>query len=203
MDDPVKRAALYVRVSTELQNTKAQEIELQKYVQQRGWAVKRIYADVFSGSKDKRPALNELMNDCRKKEVDIVAVWKFDRFGRSLRHLVTALDEFKSLGIAFVSATEGVDTGSAAGELIFQIFGAIAQWERQLTVERVKCGLRQAKRDGKIIGRPAIKVLSAREIERIRRERLKGVTLKELATSLKASMWSVHQASLKTRVPRV
>ena len=88
-----------------------------------------------------RPGRDGLMADCRKGIVDVVVVWKFDRFGRSLRHLVTALAEFKSLGIDFVSATEGVDTTSPAGELVFQIFGAIAQFERSLIVERVPSGI--------------------------------------------------------------
>jgi DNA invertase Pin-like site-specific DNA recombinase len=192
----VKRAALYVRVSTAEQSTKAQEAELKTFVEQRGWIVKKIYADTISGTKDSRPALGELMKDCRRRHVDLVVVWKFDRFGRSLRHLVTALEEFKQLGIDFVSATEGVDTTSPAGELVFQIFGAIAQFERSLIVERVRSGLAQAKRDGKVLGRPAIKKLSLNEIAKIRSERSRGVTLRELAKRFGASLWSVHRASL-------
>ena len=115
-----KRAFCYTRVSTYQQNTKAQEAELKDYVQRRGWVLKKVYTDKISGMKDMRPGLNGLMADCRKGIVDVVVVWKFDRFGRSLRHLVTALAEFKSLGIDFVSATEGVDTTSPAGELFFK-----------------------------------------------------------------------------------
>ena len=100
--------------------------------------------------------------------MDVVLVWKFDRFARSLRYLVSALEEFRKVGIDFISATEGVDTTIPSGELVFQIFGAIAQFERALIVERVKAGLEQAKRDGKVLGRPSIKRLSEKEIERIR-----------------------------------
>lgn len=143
-----------------------------------------------------RPALDELMTDCRKRRLDVVLVWKFDRFARSLRQLVSALEEFRRLGVDFISATEGVDTTVPSGELVFQIFGAIAQFERALIVERVKAGLEQAKRDGKVLGRPAIKKLSEKEIERIRVERSKGITLRELAKKFGASLWSVYQASL-------
>ena len=189
-----KRAFCYTRVSTDQQNTKAQEAELKHYVQRRGWVLKNIYTDKISGMKDMRPGLNGLMADCRKGIVDVVVVWKFDRFGRSLRHLVTALAEFESLGIDFVSATEGVDTTSPAGELVFQIFGAIAQFERSLIVERVRAGLAQAKRDGKHLGRPAKRKLTVSEINTIRSERSRGVTLRALSKRFGATLWSVHQA---------
>jgi DNA invertase Pin-like site-specific DNA recombinase len=192
----VKRCAIYVRVSTSDQSTKAQESELKKYAGNRGWVVEHVYSDRVSGTKQSRPALDELMADCRKRKVDVVLVWKFDRFARSLRHLVSALEEFKKLGVDFISSTEGVDTSIPSGELVFQIFGAMAQFERSLTVERVRAGLAQAKRDGKTLGRPAIKKLSEKEIERIRVERTKGATLRELAKKFGASLWSVHQASL-------
>jgi len=163
-----KRCGIYVRVSTSDQNTKVQETELKEYAENRGWVLTRIYSDKASGTKQSRPSLDELMADCRKRKLDVVLVWKFDRFARSLRHLVSALEEFRKVGIDFISATEGVDTTIPSGELVFQIFGAIAQFERALIVERVKAGLEQAKRDGKVLGRPSIKRLSEKEIERIR-----------------------------------
>jgi DNA invertase Pin-like site-specific DNA recombinase len=190
-----KRAALYVRVSTSEQSTKAQENELKAYAENRGWGVKQIYSDRISGVKDNRPALQELMADCRQRKIDVVLVWKFDRFARSLRHLVTALEEFKRLGVNFISATEGVDTTIPSGELVFQIFGAIAQFERTLISERVRAGIAEARRDGRQLGRPAIKKLSDAEITKIRAARRKGVTLRKLATQFGASLWAVHQAS--------
>jgi DNA invertase Pin-like site-specific DNA recombinase len=192
-----RRVAIYVRVSTDGQSTKAQEYELRQFAQNRGWSVTRVYADKMSGATKSRPALDELMLDCRKRTVDAVLVWKFDRFARSLRHLVTALDEFKRLGIDFVSATEGIDTTVPSGELVFQIFGAIAQFERTLIGERVKAGLAQAIRNGKRIGRPPIKKLNETEIEKIRAARRRGVTLKTLSTQFGASMWAVYQAGRK------
>jgi len=191
-----KRCGIYLRVSTSDQSTKAQESELRKYAENRGWAENRIYADKVSGTKESRPGLDALMADCRKRKLDVVLVWKFDRFARSLRHLVAALEEFKKLGIDFISSTEGVDTSIPSGELVFQIFGAMAQFERALIVERVRAGLEQARRDGKRLDRPAIKKLSEKEIERIRVERTKGVTLRELSKKFGTSLWSVHQASL-------
>ena len=192
-----KRVAIYTRVSTQDQSTKAQEYELQQFAKNRGWSVVRVYTDKKSGATSSRPALDELMADCRKRKVDVVLVWKFDRFARSLRHLVTALEEFKKLAIDFVSATEGVDTTVPSGELVFQIFGSIAQFERALISERVKAGLAEAVRNGKKIGRPAIKTLTAGEIRKVQAARRRGVTLKKLATQFGASMWAVYQAGRK------
>jgi DNA invertase Pin-like site-specific DNA recombinase len=190
-----KRAALYVRVSTSEQSTKAQESELKKYAGQRGWKITRVYADKISGAKDQRPALRDLMADCKRRKVDVVLVWKFDRFARSLRHLVTALEEFKSLGVNFTSATEGIDTTVPSGELVFQIFGAIAQFERSLISERVKVGLAEAARNGVAVGRPPIKRLSSEEIQKVRALRKRGASLRELAGRFGSSVWAVYQAS--------
>lgn len=192
-----KRAALYLRVSTDLhQKTDMQETELRAYAKARGWTVAKVCADRgVSGTKDNRPALQELMAACRQRKVDVVLVWKFDRFARSLRQLVTALDEFKRLGVDFISATEGVDTTVPSGELVFQIFGAIAQFERALIGERVRAGIAEARRNGKHLGRPAIKTLSASEIRKVRAARRRGVTLRTLAAQFGTSLWAVHQAS--------
>ena len=174
----------------------AQLRELREYCQQRGWSCAGEFVDRgVSGSKDSRPELNRLVMDAKRRRFDVVLVWKFDRFARSLRHLVTALEEFKRLGIDFVSATEGVDTTIPSGELVFQIFGAIAQFERALISERVKSGIAEAKRNGKRIGRPAIRKLSAGEVQRIRVARRKGVTLRKLAAQFGTSLWSVYQAA--------
>jgi DNA invertase Pin-like site-specific DNA recombinase len=190
-----KRAGLYLRVSTAGQNMKLQQTELVRYAENRGWSVARVYSDQISGTECNRPGLQELMSDCKRRRLDIVLVWKFDRFARSLRHLVTALEEFRRLQIDFVSATEGVDTTIPSGELVFQIFGAIAQFERTLISERVKAGIAEARRNGRHLGRPAIKKLSPAEIAKIRVARRKGVTLRKLATQFGASLWAVHQAA--------
>jgi DNA invertase Pin-like site-specific DNA recombinase len=141
---------------------------------------------------EKRPALDELMRDCRKGRFDVVLVWKFDRFARSLRQLVSALELFRKFGIDFVSATEAIDTSLPSGELVFQIFGAIAQFERALIGERVRAGLIEAQRSGKKIGRPAIRVLAREEIIRMRKEHKNGETLRRLATNYGVSLWSAY-----------
>jgi DNA invertase Pin-like site-specific DNA recombinase len=189
------RVAAYTRVSTDDQSTKTQEHELRQYAKNRGWTVQRVYTDHgFSGASEKRPALEELLRDTRKRKFDVVLVWKFDRFARSLRQLVSALELFRKFGIDFVSATEAIDTSLPSGELVFQIFGAIAQFERALIGERVKAGLGEARRNGKQIGRPPIRALSQEERIRIRKEHRNGQSLRELAESYGVSLWMAHSA---------
>ena len=144
-----KRAALYVRVSTGEQNSEPQERALREYVQRRGWKVQKIYRDHgISGASSKRPALSELLKECRRGSVDVLVVWKFDRFARSLNALISGLETCRALGIDFVSVTEAVDTSLPAGELVFQMIGAVAQFERSLIGERVRAGLANARAKG-------------------------------------------------------
>src|SRR3989442_13992227 len=148
------RVAIYARVSTLDQNTESQLLDLRRYAGDRGWNIYREYCDKgISGTKDSRPALNELMSDARKRRCDLVLVWRFDRFARSTKHLILALEEFRSLGIGFVSFQENIDTSSPLGGAIFTIVAAVAQLERDIIAERVKAGLRRAKEEGKRIGR--------------------------------------------------
>ena len=191
------RVAIYIRVSTQGQNLDGQENELKQYAKIRGWEISRTYRDKISGTTSSRPALDELMADARKGLFHCVAVWKFDRFGRSLRNLLTALEEFKRLKIDFVSATEGIDTTTPGGELAFQIFGAMAQWERSLLSDRVKSGLSEALRKGKTLGRPAIKTLTLSEVKQVRADRATGkFTLRALAAKYRTSVWAMQQATL-------
>ena len=189
-----KRAAIYLRVSTNTQDVEMQRVQLQEYAERRGWAVHKVYTDRGqSGARPSRPALDELMADCRQRRVDVVLVWKFDRFARSLRQLVGALEEFKRLKVDFVSCTEAIDTSIPSGELVFHIFGAIAQFERALISERVKAGIEHARRQGKKLGRPANRQLTPGQVERLRRERMNGdASLRSLAHKYKVSVWAVH-----------
>jgi len=189
------RAAIYVRVSTSEQSTDAQEAELKRYAQQRGWTVHKVYRDKGqSGMKTKRPGLDDLMTDCKRRRIDVVLVWKFDRFARSLKQLIDALQEFIERGIDFVSATEQIDTTSASGKCFFQIIGAIAEFERSLIVERVKAGLAHARKCGKRLGRPPVHTLSAEEIERLKAEKKsRGTSLRELARKYGITLWMAHQ----------
>jgi DNA invertase Pin-like site-specific DNA recombinase len=157
----VKRAAIYMRVSTTDQHPEIQEGEVLEYVKRRGWSVFKKYCDKgVSGAVERRPALDALLADCRHKKIDVVVVWKFDRFARSLKQLLNALELFRTLGISFVSCTESIDTSLPHGEMLFQIIGAIAQWERSLIAERVKAGLQHARNNGKRLGRPPLRVLN-------------------------------------------
>jgi DNA invertase Pin-like site-specific DNA recombinase len=160
----MKRAAIYARVSTSNgQNPGMQLEEIRKYCENRGWAVTGEYVDMgISGAKERRPALDRLLRDCHRRLVDAVVVYRYDRFARSLRQLVNALEEFRALGIDFVSLHEGVDTSTPNGRLVFGIFASIAEFERELIRDRVRSGLASAKAKGKRLGRPVVVVDSIR-----------------------------------------
>lgn len=152
------RVAIYTRVSTTNhgQDVNLQTRELRQFAEARGWQLADEYVDQgVSGAKDSRPELNRLMADAKRRRFDVVLVWKLDRFGRSLRHLVNALAEFESLGIAFVSLSDNLDLSTASGRLMFNIIGAMAEFERALIQERVRAGIRNARAKGKRIGRPS------------------------------------------------
>jgi DNA invertase Pin-like site-specific DNA recombinase len=163
------RVALYARVSTlNGQHTDVQTRELHEYAQRRGWKIVAQYIDEgISGSRERRPELDRLWADCRKRKVDAVLVYRYDRFARSLRQLVNALEEFRALGIEFVSLHEGVDTSTPNGRLVFGIFASIAEFERELARSRVISGLAAARAKGKRLGRPRITV-DAVQIARLR-----------------------------------
>ncbi len=168
-----KRAALYVRVSSGEQHTEAQERALREYVQRRGWVPHKIYRDKgISGGQASRPGLDELLKDCRRRAIDVVVLWKFDRFARSLKNLIAGLELCRALGIDFVSVTEAADTSLPAGEMLFQMIGAVAQFERSLIAERVRSGLANARANGKILGRPPLRKLSSKEVANLRRQRV-------------------------------
>jgi DNA invertase Pin-like site-specific DNA recombinase len=173
--------ALYARVSTTDQSTDSQLLDLRRYVSDREWNIFQEYVDEgISGSKDSRPALNELMDDARKRRFDAVLVWRFDRFARSTQHLINALEEFKNLGIDFVSYQENIDTSSPLGSAIFTIISAVAQLERDILAERVKAGLRRAKENGKKLGRPQVEV----DLEQVKALRTKGYSTRAIAEEL-------------------
>ena len=155
------RVALYIRVSTlNGQHPEMQVAELREYAERRGWKIAGEFVDRMSGSKDSRPELDRMLTSCRKRQVDCVLVYRYDRFARSLRQLVNALCEFDSLGVQFVSLHEGVDTSTANGRLVFGIFASIAEFERELIRERVRSGLRNARAKGRLLGRPKLTNLS-------------------------------------------
>ena len=146
----MKRVALYARVSTNngQQDPDMQLAELREYAVRRDLVVSGEYVDHVSGSKESRPALNKLMQDAHSRKFDIVLVWKIDRWGRSLKHLVTSLADLDAYGIAFVSLRDGLDLSTPSGRLMMQLLGAMAEFERALIVERVKAGLKSSASSG-------------------------------------------------------
>ncbi len=184
------RVAIYARVSTLDQSTDSQLLDLRRYVTDRSWQSYKEYCDKgISGTKDSRPALDQLMADAKKRKFDTVLVWRFDRFARSTRHLINALEEFRNLGIDFVSYQENIDTSSPLGSAIFTIISAVAQLERDIIAESVKSGLRRARENGKRIGRPELSV----DEGEIRRLRAEGRSLREIAQQVGISHTKVAQ----------
>jgi len=185
------RVALYARVSTTDQSTDSQLLDLRRYVSERGWNIFKEYVDEgISGTKDSRPALNELMNDAKKRRFDVVLVWRFDRFARSTRHLINALEEFKNLGVDFVSYQENIDTSSPLGSAIFTIISAVAQLERDIIAERVKAGLRRAREKGKTLGRPKA-LVDQKQILKLRQQ---GMSLRAIATDIGVSHTTIKKS---------
>lgn len=173
------RVALYARVSTlnHGQDPEMQLRELREYAAHRGCTIVREYCDQgVSGSKESRPALNDLLADARRRSFDAVAVWKLDRFGRSLKHLVTTLAELEAVGVAFVSLHDNLDLSTPSGRLMFQIIGAMAEFERALIQERVRAGIRNARAKGTRIGRPRA-YANADDIARLRAAGSSWVTI--------------------------
>src|SRR5271170_4113249 len=186
------KAAIYARVSTTNhgQDPTLQTRELQQFAAARGWEITGEYVDAgVSGTKDSRPELNRLIADAHKRRFDVVCVWRFDRFARSVSHLLRALETFKALGIDFVSYSEQMDTSTPAGKMVFTVLGAVAELERSLIVERVRAGLRNARAKGKTLGRPRVAV----DASRIGRLREQGRSVREIADELGHSRSLVHK----------
>jgi len=188
------RAAIYARVSTlnSGQSPEMQLRELREYAERRGWTFVVEYVDAgVSGAKDSRPELDRMMADANRRKFDVVAVWKFDRFARSVSHLLRALDTFKTLGVEFVSLSESLDTATPAGRMVFTVLGAVAELERSLICERVRAGLRNARAKGKRLGRPSVAV----DVARIVALRATGASWRSVAASLGMAERTVRRAS--------
>jgi DNA invertase Pin-like site-specific DNA recombinase len=188
------RAAIYGRVSTTNhgQDVTVQTRDLEQFAQARGWQLADSYLDVgISGSKDRRPELDRLMRDAHARKFDVVIVWKFDRFARSVSHLLRALETFNALGISFVSLSEQMDTTTPAGKMVFTVLGAVAELERSLIVERVRAGLRNARAKGKRLGRPS-KVVDASTVTRLRGQ---GVTWRAIAKQLGVGVGTLYRVA--------
>jgi DNA invertase Pin-like site-specific DNA recombinase len=181
------RAAIYSRVSTLDQQPENQLAELRVYCERRAWSIAEYVDHGISGAKEKRPALDCLVSDARRRRFDVLVVWRLDRLGRNLRHLILLLDELQALGVAFVSLGEGIDTGTPAGRLQLHILGAIAEFERARIQERVRAGLARARRQGRSLGRPRVRPLAA------------GAP-KGLSVRLAADLWGVSKSTAARRL---
>jgi DNA invertase Pin-like site-specific DNA recombinase len=187
-------AAIYARVSTlnHGQDPALQTREISEYCNRRGWEIFDTYVDEgVSGKKDSRPQLNRLMEDAHSRRFDVVIVWRFDRFCRSVSHLLRALETFNALGIQFVSLCEQVDTTTPTGKLVFTILGAVSEGERNLIAERVRAGLKNARAKGKRLGRPKVDV----DVAQIESLRVSGHSWRTIAGMMKLSVGTVYAAA--------
>src|SRR4029077_12561962 len=189
-----RRAVLYSRVSTlhHGQDPEVQSREIREYCQRRGWPLVGEYVDAgISGTKERRPQLDRLIADAHKGKFEVIVVWKFDRFARSVSHLLRALENFRALGIEFVSLSEQIDTSTPTGKMIFTVLGAVAELERSLIAERVRAGLRHARAKGRRLGRPTKHVDPAQ----VAQLRAQGLSWRKLGLRLGVSPARAYAAS--------
>ncbi len=181
------RAAIYARVSTLDQEPENQLQELRRYVEARGWTATEYVDRGVSGSKERRPALDKLLADAKRRKFDVLVCWRLDRLGRNLRHLIGFLDDLQALGVSFVSLAEGIDATTPAGKLQMHILCAIAEFERARIAERVKAGLERARKAGKRLGRPRLNALP--------KQVPAGLTVRQAA-----KLWGVSKSTASRRL---
>jgi DNA invertase Pin-like site-specific DNA recombinase len=184
------RAAIYARVSTFDQEPENQLAELRRYATARGWMTTEYVDRGVSGAKDRRPALDSLLADAKRRRFDVLVVWRLDRLGRNLKHLVTLLEDMQAIGIAFVSLAEGIDATTPAGKLQMHILAAIAEFERARIAERVRAGLARARAQGQRLGRRPHRI-SDEDLDRVA-----GLSTRRAATALGLPASVLHRARL-------
>src|SRR5688572_23417035 len=194
------KAAIYARVSTVDQEPENQLQELRRYLQARGWTGVEYVDRGISGAKDRRPSLDSLVKDAKRRRFDVLVCWRLDRLGRNLRHLILLLDELHAVGVAFVSLSEGIDATTPAGRLQLHVLGAIAEFERARIAERVKAGLVRARAQGRKLGRPE------RHVPEERLATVRGLSVREAAAKLGVSpatahRWLSQKSSLESTPP--
>ena len=182
MNPPQKTVAIYARVSTDKQAVDLQLSELRDFVKRSNWKIHNEYIDQgYTGANTKRPAFAEMMKQAKKRKFEILLVWKLDRLGRSLKDLINTLDELGHLGVDFISYDNNLDTSTPTGKLVFQIVGAVAEFEKDIIRERVKAGLENAKRKGKRLGRPGTPKATFQKAKTLR---AKGLSFREIGRRL-------------------
>ena len=185
------RAAIYARVSTADQTCENELIDLRRYCAARGWDATEYVDTGVSGAKDRRPALDQLMGDARRRKVDTVVVWRLHRFGRNLRHLITAIEELNAAGVSFVSMGENIDTASPTGRLLLGVMGSFAEFERERIRERIHAGLARARRQGQKLGRKRQRI-GLRDLQRVA-----GLSVREAGKVLGVPASRVHSERLR------
>ena len=183
------RVALYGRVSTADQNVETQLVELRAIAKQRDLEIVGEYVDHISGTRAKRPGLDQLLSEVRHAKVDIVMVWAFDRMARSVRHFLEVVDELEHHHVQFISLRENVDTSEPIGRMFITIVGAFAELERSLIKERVRTGMRRAKLEGRRLGRPRLNV----DRRQVLLDRAHGMSLSEIANAHHISRTTVRR----------
>jgi DNA invertase Pin-like site-specific DNA recombinase len=189
----VKRAALYLRVSTVDQHPETQLLDLRQMAVQRGYEIVAEFTDKISGTKAKRPGLDQMMSDARRGRFDVVLVWASDRIARSVKHFLDVLDELNRTGVEYVSFRENIDTGGPLGRALVIIVGAIAELERALIVERVRAGMRRARSEGQHIGRRPLELDQAA----IQQDRQRGQSLRQIAKGHRVSTATIQRVLRK------
>lgn len=189
-----RQVALYLRVSTNAQSTDAQLAELRQLVEQRGWRYEVFCDKGQSGAKESRPAFDEMMRQVRRGRFAAICIWALDRLARSLRQLPDISLELQRLNVDLVAVKQDLDTSTPSGRLVFGVLSTVAEFERDLLKERVRAGIAQARRAGKRIGRPPLRVLERKDIAELRKERTQTkVPLRKLALKYGTSVWTVHR----------
>ncbi len=183
------RAVIYARVSTSDQSTDNQTLELTKVAERNGWEIAEVFEDTVSGAKTKRPALQRLLQGVIRKEFDVVMVWDVSRLGRSLKHLVTLLEDFHAKGVNLYFHQQGIDTTTPSGKMMYQMCGVFAEFERSMIQERVKAGLARARAQGKTLGRPTVPPITVRKIQNLRAS---GLSLRAISKRTGVSVGKVH-----------
>lgn len=184
------RCGIYARCSTDLQDPSMQVSELLEYARARGFEIIGIFTDIASGSRDDRPELAKLMSLAKRRQIDAVLVWKLDRLGRSLKHLVNVIDELESVGVAFISLRDNLDFSTSAGRLLFGVIASMAQFERDLIRERVKAGMANAKRKGVRLGRRPVLY----DLGELKRLRAAGASYESIARQTGLSVGLIFRA---------
>jgi len=193
MTKPIKAVAIYARVSTDKQKVDMQTSELRQFAARSGWTVHREYIDQsFTGANTNRPAFSEMMDEARKRKFNVLLVWKLDRLSRSLKDLINTLDELGSLGVDFVSYDNNLDTSTPTGKLVFQIVGAVAEFEKDIIKERVIAGLANARRKGKRLGRPPVPEETYKKAQALRSQ---GLSFRRIGREL-----GINEGTIRKRM---